>query len=154
MSDTAQSWLNTQCTLIPGVQSGVVLTTRASEAEPDVGAAVSATWPERAGPAPDFLVDTVITNKLEAVDGVGRLEVEGLLDDSVRILLDEDRVFAANLDIGGLIGRLSSDNFSLPMGEVTDGGSRILLRSDMRFSSPDEIENFPIGNGLTLAEPR
>jgi multidrug efflux pump subunit AcrB len=98
----------------------------------------------------DFLVDNVITRRLEAVDGVGRIDVDGLLDDSVRILLDEERVFAANLDIGGLIRRLSSDNFSLPMGEVTDGGSRIMLRSDMRFSSPEEIANYPIGNGLRL----
>ncbi len=100
----------------------------------------------------DFLVENVITRRLESVDGVGRIDVEGLLDDSVRILLDEDRTFAANLDVGGLITRLSNDNFSLPMGEVTDGESRILLRSDMRFESPAEIEDFPIGNGLRIAD--
>jgi multidrug efflux pump subunit AcrB len=100
----------------------------------------------------DFLVDSVIKRRLEAVDGVGKIDVEGLLDDSVRILLDEDRVFAANMDIGGLIGRLSNDNFSLPMGEVTDGGSRIMLRSDMRFSSPEEIEDYPVGNGLRVSD--
>jgi HAE1 family hydrophobic/amphiphilic exporter-1 len=100
----------------------------------------------------DFLVDNVIRRRLEAVDGVGRVEVWGVLDDSMRILLDEDRVRAANLDLGALIRRLSADNFAEPLGEVTDGGRRVLLRSDMRFTSPDQIEAYPIGDGLTLAD--
>lgn len=100
----------------------------------------------------DFLVENVIQRRLESVDGVGRTEVFGLAADSLRILLDEDRVKAANLDIGELIRRLSADNFAMPMGEVEDGGSRVLLRSDMRFRSPDEIDAYPIGNGMTLAD--
>jgi len=100
----------------------------------------------------DFLVENVITRRLESVDGVGKLDVEGALADSVRILLDENRVRAANLDIGALIRRLSSDNFALPMGEVTDGGTRILLRSDMRFETTEEIEHFPIESGLELGD--
>ena len=39
-----------------------------------------------------------------------------------------------------LIERLSADNFAMPMGEVTDGGRRVLLRSDMRFTTKEEIE--------------
>jgi multidrug efflux pump subunit AcrB len=46
--------------------------------------------------------------------------------------------------------RLSRDNFALPLGEVTDGGRRVLLRSDMRFKTHEEIENYPIGNGLAI----
>lgn len=100
----------------------------------------------------DFLIDTVIKRRLEAVDGVGNLEVWGVLDDSMRILLDEERVRGANLDLGQLITRLSQDNFALPLGEVTDGGRRVMLRSDMRFRSPQEIEAYPIGGGLTIAD--
>ncbi|MDZ4773879.1 MAG: efflux RND transporter permease subunit [Planctomycetota bacterium] len=100
----------------------------------------------------DFLVDNVVKNRLEAVDGVGRVEIWGALDDSMRILLDEDKVKAANLDLGALIKRLAADNFALPMGEVEDGGRRMLLRSDMRFRSPGEIETYPIGRGLTIGD--
>jgi HAE1 family hydrophobic/amphiphilic exporter-1 len=100
----------------------------------------------------DFLVENVIQRHLEAVDGVGRIEMYGIADDSLRILLDEDRVKAANLDIGALIQRLSADNFAMPMGEVEDGGSRVLLRSDMRFKDPAEIEEYPVGNGLVLRD--
>jgi multidrug efflux pump subunit AcrB len=100
----------------------------------------------------DFLIDEVIQRRLQALDGVGRVEIFGVLDDSMRILLDEQRVRAARVDLGRLIGRLSSDNFALPMGEVTDGGRLVLLRSDMRFTSPEEIAAYPVGDGLVIGD--
>ncbi len=103
-------------------------------------------------PRNDFLLDQVVKRRLESVDGVGKVEVWGTLDDSLRILLDEDRVRAANLDLGAVIRRLSGDNFARPLGEVEDGGRRVLLRSDMRFRSREEIENYPIGGGRRLSD--
>ena len=100
----------------------------------------------------DFLVENVVQRRLEAVDGVSRVQVWGMLDDSIRILLDEDKVRATRLDIGGLIRRLNGDNVAQPMGEVTDGGRRFLLRSDMRFEDLDEVEDYPIGNGLRIGD--
>jgi len=100
----------------------------------------------------DQLIDTVVQRRLEAVDGVSRVQLWGMLDDAVEILLDEDRVRAAQLDVGALIRRLRQDNFTEPLGEVQDGGRRVLLRSDMRFRSLEEIERFPLGDGLVLAD--
>ena len=100
----------------------------------------------------DFLVKNVIQRRLEVVEGVGRTEVWGIQQDSLRILLDEDRVRAAKLDLGVLIRRLSADNFALPLGEVDDGGRRLLLRSDMRFKSPEEIADYPAGDGLKVGD--
>ena len=100
----------------------------------------------------DFLVEEVVRRRLEAVDGVSQAEFYGMLDDSIRILLDEDRVRAAGLDIGALIRRLSADNFASPLGEVEDGGRRVLVRSDMRFRTLEEIERYPIGNGQVIAD--
>ncbi len=100
----------------------------------------------------DFLMEKVVVPRLEAVDGIGRVDVWGVLQDNVRIMLDEDKVIAAQLDLGAVIGRLMGDNFALPLGEVNDGGREIILRSDMRFTSAAEIEEFPIGNGLKLKD--
>ena len=66
----------------------------------------------------DFLVENVVQRRLEAVEGVSRVQVWGMLDDSIRILLDEDKVRATRLDIGNLIQRLNADNFAQPMGEI------------------------------------
>lgn len=100
----------------------------------------------------DFLVENVVQRRLEAVEGVSRVQLWGMLDDSIRILLDEDKVRATRLDIGALIRRLNGDNFAQPMGEVTDGGRRFLLRSDMRFEDLAEVEDYPIGNGLRIGD--
>ncbi len=104
------------------------------------------------GDRTDFLLDQIVKPRLEAVDGVSKVDIFGVLDDSVRILLDEERTMAAALDVGSLIGRLNGDNFTLPLGEVDDGGQRYLLRSDMRFSDEEEVEDYPIGGGLTIGD--
>jgi len=100
----------------------------------------------------DYLMDKVVVPRLEAIQGIGNVEVWGVLQDSVRILLDEEKVAAAQLDLGQVIGRLASDNFAMPLGEVKDGGREIFLRSDMRFRSPEEIAEFPIREGLKVSD--
>lgn len=100
----------------------------------------------------DFLLEEVVVPRLEAIDGISRIEVWGVLQDAVRILLDEERVVATGTDIGDLVRRLSTDNFAEPLGNVTDGGQEILLRSDMRFTSLAEVENFPVRQGLVIGD--
>lgn len=100
----------------------------------------------------DWLIDSVVKRRLESIDGVGRVEVWGSLEDSLRILLDEDKVRAANLDLGVLVARLSADNFAAPLGEIEDGGRRTMLRVDMRWKDPAQIEELPIGDGLRIKD--
>ncbi|MFT7540815.1 MAG: multidrug efflux pump subunit AcrB [Gammaproteobacteria bacterium] len=100
----------------------------------------------------DYLMEKVIIPRLEGVPGVGKVDMWGVLQDSVRILLDEEKVAAAGLDVGGLIRRLSSDNFALPLGQVNDGGREILLRTDMRFTGIEEIANYPLGDGIVVGD--
>ena len=100
----------------------------------------------------DFLIDEVGVPRLEAAEGVSRIQIWGALQDTVRIALNEDRVAAGSVDVMGLIGGLSTDNFAQPLGEVVDGSGRLILRADMRFRSPEEIAGYPIGNGLTVGD--
>jgi HAE1 family hydrophobic/amphiphilic exporter-1 len=100
----------------------------------------------------DYLLEKHVQKRLEAVDGVSRVSIFGLLDDSIRILLDEDKVMAAQLDLGSLIRRLNGDNFAQPLGEVDDAGTRYLLRADMRFKDLDEVRDYPVGNGLRIGD--
>jgi len=97
-------------------------------------------------------MERVVIPRLEAVSGVGKVTVWGVLRDSVRILLDEDKVAAAQMDIGEVIRRLMQDNFVMPLGEIDDGGNEIILRSDMRFRTPEEIAEYPIGGGLKIKD--
>lgn len=98
------------------------------------------------------LIDNEVQKQLEGVDGVSRVSIWGLLDESIRVLLDGDKVAAANIDIGALITRLSTDNFAEPLGEVADGGTEFILRSDMRFKSLAEIEDYPVKPGIKVSD--
>ncbi len=100
----------------------------------------------------DHLMEKIVIPRLEAVQGVGNVEVWGVQEDSIRILLDEDKVAAAGIDLGTVIARLASDNFALPLGELDDGGRELILRSDMRFRTPEEIGEFPVAGGLRLKD--
>jgi len=100
----------------------------------------------------DLLVDRVIVPRLEATAGIGKVDVWGVQEDSVRILLDEDKVRAAGLDLGTVIRRLASDNFAQPLGEIDDGARELILRSDMRFRTPEEIGEFPLAGGLRIKD--
>jgi len=99
--------------------------------------------------ATDVIEDRV-QRRLEAVDGVARVEVWGLLDETVRIYLDEDRVRASQLDLRGIVGRLASDNFALPAGKVDEGGKRFLLRTDAKYRELEEIGSVPVAPGLRV----
>jgi HAE1 family hydrophobic/amphiphilic exporter-1 len=100
----------------------------------------------------DHLMEKVVVPRLEAVQGIGKVSVWGVLEDSVRILLDEDKVTAAGVDLGDIIRRLARDNFALPMGALEDGGRELIVRSDMRFRTPEEIAEFPVVGGLRIKD--
>lgn len=100
----------------------------------------------------DFLIEEVVRPRLEAVDGVGRVDVWGTLDETVRIWFDRDRLVAHRVDYRRLIQRLSSDNFTAPLGELDDGERQHLLRLDSKFRRLADIENFPVRTGLRLAD--
>ena len=100
----------------------------------------------------DDKIDRIVQPRLEAVDGVGQVEVWGLLEESVRIWFDRDKLISHRVDYGELIRRLSQDNFAEPVGEIDDGEQRYLVRVDSKFHSQADIENYPVRPGLVVAD--
>lgn len=98
------------------------------------------------------LISNVLVPRIEAIDGVASANSWGLTPLSIRILLDEQKVFANRIDIGSLVQRLQGDNVSSPIGDLEDGGSRAIIRVDSRFTSIEEIENFPVRDGLVIKD--
>ena len=100
----------------------------------------------------DFKIDQIVRPKLEAVDGVGRADVWGLLDETLRIWFDRDKLIEHRLDYGEIVRRLSTDNFAKPIGEIDNGNDRYMVRVDAKFQSREEIERWPIRPGLTIGD--
>ena len=98
------------------------------------------------------LISNVLLPRIEAVDGVASATSWGLEPLSIRIWLDEESVFANNIDIGALVVRLQGDNVSSPVGDLDASNGRTIIRVDSRFKSIEEIENFPVRNGFRIKD--
>ncbi|MGE3175303.1 MAG: efflux RND transporter permease subunit [Planctomycetota bacterium] len=105
-------------------------------------------------PTWDHLIDEVVRPRLESVDGVGRVDVWGLRDETIKIWFDRDRLLAQQLDFRTVLQKLQSDNFAEPCGEleVGDGSRSYLVRVDSKYRSTAEIAALPLRAGLRLGD--
>jgi HAE1 family hydrophobic/amphiphilic exporter-1 len=101
---------------------------------------------------PFFPIEKIAVPRIEGVDGVARVGLYGVVDEAVRIFVDVEKVRGYGVDLGQVIRNLQSDNFTLPAGQVDDGGRTFQLRIDSRFRDIDEIRAYPIGNGRVLSD--
>lgn len=101
---------------------------------------------------PDTLLENVIRPRIEALEGVARVDLHGIVDREVALELDPDAVRAYGVNVQRLIQRLSGDNLIAPGGVVDDGGTRYLLRLASRFDSFDELREYPVDDTLVLGQ--
>ena len=97
-------------------------------------------------------VENIVTPRLEAVDGVGRVDIFGLHTESIRIWFDKDKLYAHRVDYRDLMRRLSQDNYTEPAGELDNEKERIILRVESKFRSLSDIEEFPVRPGLKIKD--
>lgn len=100
----------------------------------------------------DTILENVIQPRLEAVEGVARVEVHGLIAREVELELDPDQVQAYQVNVQRLIQRLGSDNMVAPGGVVEEGSRRYLIRLSSRFQSFEELQDYPVRESLSLGE--
>ncbi len=107
--------------------------------------------PQRGGDW-DYLIDEVIRPRIEAVDGVGRLDLWGMSDETLRIWFDRRKLEEHRIQYGELLRKLADENFTTPIGELDNGSERYLLRVDSKFRTRQEIENYPVRAGLVIKD--
>ncbi len=93
------------------------------------------------------MLDRLLKRRIERLEGVSKVELQGVDQREIRILLDMARVAALGIDINELQRRLQQSNFSVSAGRITDSGQRFSVRPQGEFKSIEEIRNFPISNG-------
>ena len=101
---------------------------------------------------PYTIAEEIIQNRLEGVEGVANINVRGLIDDEIRVLLDPAKVRGHKVDLYQLIGRMAQDNFARPAGTIQDGERRYNLRVDSKYRSLDEVRNYPVTNSLKIKD--
>ncbi|HEX2138357.1 MAG TPA: efflux RND transporter permease subunit, partial [Woeseiaceae bacterium] len=93
------------------------------------------------------LLDRLLKRPIERVEGVSKVELQGVDPLEIRILLDSDRLAAHHVGINELRDLLEGSNFAVSAGRITDSGQRFSVRPKGEFASLDQIRNLVINSG-------
>jgi len=97
-------------------------------------------------------LEKFLKRPIERLEGVARVELEGVEPREVRVLVDPTRVAAYGVDLLELRKLLEASNFSVSAGEITENGSRFIVRPLGEFHSLDDVRNLVIGGGVRVGD--
>ena len=98
------------------------------------------------------LLEKYLQRPLERIEGVARVELQGVEPREVRVLVDPNRLAAYSVDVRRLRDALARANFSVSAGEITENNSRFTVRPIGEFSSLDDVRNLLLVPGVRLAD--
>ncbi|MBA3563462.1 MAG: efflux RND transporter permease subunit [Gammaproteobacteria bacterium] len=93
------------------------------------------------------MLERHLKRRIERVEGVSRVELEGVDPPEIRILVDADRATAHRIDMNVLRELLARSNFAVSAGQITAGGERFSVRPTGELKSLAEIENIIVDRG-------
>ena len=112
----------------------------------------SLTLPDRSQETYD-LIDRKVVPTLEALDGVGQVSIFGMVDETIRIFFDREKLRSHRVNLRTVLQQLRSDNISVPVGEIRDSDSRFVVRADLQYRELETIRKLPIGkDGLQIKD--
>lgn len=97
-------------------------------------------------------LERFLKRPVERIDGVARVQIEGVEPREVRILVDAGRVAAHGVDVRQLREILERSNFSVNAGEITERGQRFNVRPLGEFRTVDDIRNLRIAGSVRLSD--
>jgi HAE1 family hydrophobic/amphiphilic exporter-1 len=99
---------------------------------------------------PYYASDKFIRQAMEGIKGVANVELFGIREKYIQIIVDTDKVRTYRVNLPNLMATLMRDNFAMSNGYVLMGTKKYLLRSKSRFYSLEDIKKIEIGNGVRL----
>jgi hydrophobic/amphiphilic exporter-1 (mainly G- bacteria), HAE1 family len=98
------------------------------------------------------LLDRQLKRRLERVEGVSRVELYGVDQREIRILLNADRVAAHGVDLNHLRELLEKANFSVSAGRLTENDRRFSVRPIGEMASVEDVRDILVRENLRLAD--
>ena len=90
------------------------------------------------------LAEHDLSPRLERVGGVAAVTVFGGLRRQIHINLSKEKITALNLSVDRVVSLLRTENQNIPAGEVSEGDSTYLVRSQGQFENLDDIRNLVV----------
>ncbi len=97
-------------------------------------------------PALGKIIDDLVINPLNRIDGVGTVAVFGEPVREIQVNVDPRRLEAMNMTVEQLGGILAAENITLPAGNIKMGEIDYPIRFTGEFEQSDRIRNIVIGN--------
>lgn len=93
-----------------------------------------------------------LKRRLERLEGVSQVQLEGVEPWEIRIELLPERLAAHGVAIAQVSRLLQKANFSVTAGEITDGNQRLRVRPMGEFESIDDVRNILIRPNLRISD--
>jgi HAE1 family hydrophobic/amphiphilic exporter-1 len=87
------------------------------------------------------MAETDLVPRLERVEGVAAVTVDGGLRRQIRVELSKEKITALDLPVDRIVNAIRTENQNTPLGEIDEGDATYLLRSAGQFDSIDELRN-------------
>ncbi|MBS9524295.1 efflux RND transporter permease subunit [Litoribacter alkaliphilus] len=91
-----------------------------------------------------LLTENVIKKRLEQLEGVSLVDINGKKSNVITVQTDKDALRALNLTEDHVINAIKAGNSELPGISVEDGQFRYYLRLATRVDHPDDIKRLPV----------
>jgi len=92
----------------------------------------------------DTLINDELADPLKRLPGVGGVSVFGAPIRQIRILLNRERLAAANVLISDVLQALAAENLTLPAGSMKIGPQEFTIRVPGDYEHPDQIPDIPV----------
>jgi HAE1 family hydrophobic/amphiphilic exporter-1 len=92
------------------------------------------------------LAERTLSPRLERVNGVAAVNVQGGLRRQIRVDLSREKITALGLPVDRIVQVLRTENQNIPVGEINEGSLTYLVRSQGQFTNLDEIRNMVVLN--------
>ena len=93
-----------------------------------------------------------LTNDLEGVPGVSEVDVSGIPNREVNVIIDKNALAAHGLRLTDVISSIAASNAALPAGDITMGGVSYDVDFKGAIADPSDIGNIAVSskNGVTI----
>jgi HAE1 family hydrophobic/amphiphilic exporter-1 len=92
------------------------------------------------------LVENEVTNRLKVVKDVQSIMLFGGQKLQMQVIADRERLAAYRLSLLDLKSMLDMQNQSKAAGTLTSGDREVVVRTDLRARTPEEVANYPIAS--------
>lgn len=87
------------------------------------------------------LMDDELTAKFEKVEGIASVSMMGGMNDKIEIIVNQEKAAGYGIGVNQISQILAAENVNYPAGTISQGDTKLQIRSEGEFKSIDEIRN-------------